>query len=300
MHPSLTPRQGIDTLAAFTETLLRSTQAAFASGEITVPPLNWAAAGLLTRHETPSLDWLVGAVASDDALASAVLRIANAPSYQPRWPVVSVGQAATRLGAEALAEIALAASMQTHLFAVPGFENEQRAFWRQALASAVLAKELSRSCGVAEAEGFACGLLHEVGTPIALCATATRCHDLGWAPAAPGVREVVLDVARRVAPLAAATAIDTWALTSPLAGAIRRHEGAFRVTDSAHATVAHMATRMAATLYQGDGPWRPSYPVALRASAPDRVLRQTTRDPTSDHLEGLGESVRVHVDSLTV
>lgn len=257
------------------------------SGQIVVPPLPWVAATLL--HDTHALNpgvQLLGELATDDTLASAVLRICNSPTYQPRTPVVSLQQASSRLGLSALSEIALAASLQSSVFALHGFENELRAFWRGALAAALFAKDLGRSCGVPDAETFSCGLLHEIGFPLALQAACAWADANGYAPRATGVRDVVLAASRRLTPLAGACVVEAWALEAPLAPAIHSHHPAFRVTDSPHSTIAHMATQMAASLYRREPLW-------ARPAA----------DPT-DHaacaLPRLGDSVRVWVDSLTV
>lgn len=269
------------------ESIEAGTAALLDSGRVAVPPLPWVAATLL--HDTHSLNpgvQLLGELATDDALASAVLRICNSPTYQPRTPVVSLQQASSRLGLSALSEIALAAALQSSVFAIEGFENEMRAYWRGALAAALFAKDLGRSCGLCDAETFPCGLLHEIGFPLALQAAHSWSLANGYCPSATGVRELVIATGHRLTPQAGASVVEAWALEAPLAPAIFSHHPAFRVTDSPHSTIAHMATQMAASLYRREPQWArpPADPTDLAASA----------------LPRLGDTVRVWVDSLTV
>lgn len=270
-------------------TLQHAVREAFESGQIQVPPLPWAAARLLSTGALPPLPWLVNALASDEAVACAMLRIANSPSYQPRCPIMSVDQAATRLGPQAIGEMALAVSLQVNLFCPDGFEDELRAFWRHALAAAVFARDLSRACGVSALEGFACGLLRDIGRPLALTEAANRCVEVGLAPCHPQTHAAVVATATSLAPAAAAYVATAWKLPAPLASAMVRHAPTFRVTDSPHATVAHMATQMAGSLYRCESPWDLARKHAVAVN-----------DATAAGLPDLGNAVRTWVESLTV
>ena len=269
--------------------LLDAARDALETRNVHIPALPWAVAGLLTAGAPPPLPWFVNALTSNDALSSAVLRMANSPSYQPRTPIMSVAQAGTRLGVNAIAEMALAASVRTQLFCVEGFENELREMWQQALAAAVFARELGRSCGISGLEGFTCGLLHEIGRPLALAEAVRRCPDCGWVATRPETRQAVLSVAAALAPLAGACIVEAWNLPDLLASAIVRHDPSFRVTESPRATVAHMATQMAGSLYRRESPWDLGGRHAVAVN-----------DATAAALPDLGYSVRTWVDSLTV
>lgn len=270
-----------------THTLRAAIASAFESGEAPLSPLPWAAAGMLHPGGPPPLPWLVNALGSDDELASAVLRLANAPSFQPRRPLLSLAQAGSRLGVQTLGELALAAAVQSAVV-LTGFENELRRFWRQSLAAAVFAKDLAGSGGVPAALAFAAGLLHEIGLPIAMAEAVRRCEDLGWAATSRGTYEAVLAAAHATAPLAALSVISLWQVPSAVASAIVTAGPGFRLTDSPQAAVAHMATQMAASLYRGESPWEPD------------VAALAVNDATAAGLPGRGHSVRVLVDSMTV
>jgi|GEM_PF-3695465 len=287
MQTSLTQSGYLASATCTFDTLRKSTVATLESGQSVVPPLPWAASSLLSDERTLSPGYhLLGDLSSDDALASAVLRICNSPTYQPRTPLVSISQAANRLGLAALSEIALAAALQLNVFAVDGFQNELRGFWRGALAAGLFAKDLGHSCSLPDSETFPCGLLHEIGFPMALLATTAQAKELGLSPTANSMRNTVLEVSKALSPLAGACVVEAWALEAPLAPAIQSHHPAFRVTDSPHATIAHMATKMAASLYRRERQW--AHPVA------------NPSDATAAGLPRLGDTVRVWVDSLTI
>ena len=81
---------------------------------------------------------------------------------------MSLQQAITRLGMNLISEIALAASISTKMFKAPGFENDIENVWQLALATALWAKEIARHCRYNVEATFLCGLLHNIGWPVAL------------------------------------------------------------------------------------------------------------------------------------
>jgi HD-like signal output (HDOD) protein len=110
----------------------------------------------------------------DPALAGHVLRIANSPAYMPKMPIVSLQQAVARLGLNLVTEIALAASVQSGTFRVPGYEAVLKQLWQHALASGAFAKEIARLRRSNVESAFLSGLLHAIGKPALL----QLCTDL--------------------------------------------------------------------------------------------------------------------------
>jgi putative nucleotidyltransferase with HDIG domain len=182
----------------------------------------------------------------DPALAGQVLRIANSPAYMPRMPIVSLQQAVSRLGLNIVSEIAFAASLQSGVFRVPGYESMLNQLWRHALASGAFAKEIARVRRLNVESAFLCGLLHSVGKPALL--------------------QLVNDVAKgslqptplRVGPMALVALLDDlhtivgvriaeqWSLPKPVAASIEHHAnyaqaGAFRQ----EAMITFLADRLA-------------------------------------------------------
>jgi putative nucleotidyltransferase with HDIG domain len=114
------------------------------------------------------LDELARLVASDQALAADVLRCANSAAFARGGPVASVPQAVARIGAGELSRIAFASALSGRALSRGPLALLRRRVWHDAVASAVLARELARPRGLARDEAFACGLLHDFGRVLAL------------------------------------------------------------------------------------------------------------------------------------
>src|SRR4029077_2368798 len=141
-----------------------------ATGELSLPMLPRVASQVVALVGSPTTDAnrLSELIHRDPALAGQVLRIANSPAYMPRMPIVSLQQAVSRLGLNAVTEIAFAASVQSGVFRVPGWEPMLNQLWRHALASGAFAKEVARTRRLNVESAFLCGLLHAVGKPALL------------------------------------------------------------------------------------------------------------------------------------
>ena len=151
------------------------------AGDLKLPLMPRVATQLLAmaRDSDSDASKLSQLIHQDPALAGQVLRIANSPAYLPRTPIVSLQQAVTRLGFGALIEIAVAASLQSGTFRVPGYEEDLRLLWRHALASGAWAKEIARAKRSNVESAFLCGLLHGVGKPTVLQAVVDVSAALG-------------------------------------------------------------------------------------------------------------------------
>jgi len=114
------------------------------------------------------LDELARLVGSDQALAADVLRCANSAVFARGGPVASVPQAVARIGAGELSRIAFASALSGRALARGPLSLLRRRVWHDAVAAAVLARELARPRRLAIDEAFACGLLHDFGKVLAL------------------------------------------------------------------------------------------------------------------------------------
>lgn len=150
--------------------LARSLESALADPSLELPLLPGVASELLGLSADAATDAprLANLLHRDPALAANVLRVANSPAYLPRVPIVSLQQAVTRLGFRNLRDIALASCLQAGVFRAPGREEEVRGIWRHSVATAAFAREIARSLRRNVESAFLCGLLHEVGKPLAL------------------------------------------------------------------------------------------------------------------------------------
>jgi putative nucleotidyltransferase with HDIG domain len=156
--------------SAFHELVAKTVAERVAKGAYKVPLLPQVASQVVSLTATANVDAskLSALIHRDPSLAGQVLRIANSASYAPRMPIVSLQQAVARLGLTVISEIAFAASLQSGIFKVPGFEADLKAIWRHSLASGMWAKEIARLQRSNVESAFLCGLLHDVGKPALL------------------------------------------------------------------------------------------------------------------------------------
>lgn len=106
-----------------------------------------------------------GAISTDMALTSKVLKIANSAYYGMPRAVSTVNEAVLILGMSALRNLALAASTYDMLRQeCAGYRMPVGELWRHSLTCATAAQIIARSTRAARAEeAFVAGLLHDVG-----------------------------------------------------------------------------------------------------------------------------------------
>ncbi len=141
-----------------------------ASGQLDLPmlPKVTGAVIALTQDENSDMSSLAELVQKDQALASRVMKIANSPAYCGVNPLNSLQQAISRLGMKVISEVALAASVGAKVFHVKGYESVVSYMWQHSLASSAWAKEIARIRRRNVESAFMCGLLHQIGKPVAL------------------------------------------------------------------------------------------------------------------------------------
>lgn len=199
------------------------------SGSVKVPMLPQVATQVLQAASDDKCDAarLSGLIHKDPALAGRVLKIANSPLYMAKSPLVSLQQAVARLGFATLTEIALAASVESGVFAVPGFEHEIQALWHESLATAAFAKEIARLRRLNVETAFLCGLLADIGRPVVLQAVVDLARKQKLSTGAPEVRACLLDLASRFAGATTQSVVKAWQLPAAVqAAASHRDEPA--------------------------------------------------------------------------
>ena len=146
---------------------------AIASREITLPVFNPIALRLLqaTHDETIKIKDIEAMVIEDQALASRILRVANAAFYKGLHKITTIHKAIIRLGLQQVANLAMtAAQQQLYQKTSQAFCAYQEKLWRHAFASAMGCRWLAERCGYrSEAEtAFLAGLLHNIGQLVLL------------------------------------------------------------------------------------------------------------------------------------
>ncbi|MFO0583332.1 MAG: HDOD domain-containing protein [Anaeromyxobacter sp.] len=124
----------------------------------------------LVRGGDYGLDELARLVGTDQALAAELLRVANSSLYQRGTPVASLPAAASRIGAEELSRLGLALGLGPFAGAKGPLAPLRRRAWHDALASAVMCRDLARVRKVSADDAFTCGLLHDFGKIVAIAA----------------------------------------------------------------------------------------------------------------------------------
>jgi HD-like signal output (HDOD) protein len=96
------------------------------------------------------------------------MKYANSPLLRGGAPIVSLQQAIARLGMRPVADVAMAACMGPRLFKAQSYAGFIELIWQESLATALWAREISRSQRRNVEVSFLCGLLHQVGKPVVL------------------------------------------------------------------------------------------------------------------------------------
>lgn len=106
-------------------------------------------------------------IRQDPVVAARVLSVANSPLYRPPQPITSLRAALMRLGWGILREVLLQAVAEAHLFRA-GPRRELAAARLHAVVLAHVHRHVASVLGFDSEHAFACGLLHDLGHPIAL------------------------------------------------------------------------------------------------------------------------------------
>lgn len=138
--------------------------------DIEVPMLPEVANKVMRLTNDPESDAgdLAKLIQSDQTLAGHVMRIANSALYSPNATLVSLQQAITRLGMRVIADIALAASLNSKMFNAPGYEKHIQTELQFSLMAGLWAKEVARACRRNVEAAFLAGLLHDIGRPVTI------------------------------------------------------------------------------------------------------------------------------------
>jgi putative nucleotidyltransferase with HDIG domain len=188
-------------------------------------------------------------VANDAAMSTKVLQVANSAAYQRGGQKAGLMQALGALGSDMIKTLVINESV---LQAMGGFagsaHTDLRGFWKHALATAVMAREIARATDYAlPEEAYLAGLLHDVGRLALLAAVPERYAphfqaDDDDALCALEQRSLQLSHAE-----AGAWVVQQWELDSFLADAVLyHHEPAYRL-EGAHALIraVHLAHQLA-------------------------------------------------------
>ncbi len=143
----------------------------FDGHNLKLPPLHQVAERVLPRLSSRecSLNEVAQELATDSAIAAAVLRMSNSPMYRGVEKITSLQVAVSRLGTRALRMLLLHESLRTAVFPRKGVVTEfARGLWERSLASGCIMRGLASGAPAEKEDAFLIGLLHDVGNVVAL------------------------------------------------------------------------------------------------------------------------------------
>ncbi|WP_370978090.1 HDOD domain-containing protein [Agaribacterium sp. ZY112] len=177
-------------------------------GKLEIPMLPEVAGKVVRLTQDPDSDSadLARLIQSDQSLAAHVMRVANSAAYSPNASLVSLQQAITRLGMRTIAEIALAASINSTLFNTPGYDSYIQYILKCSLASGLWAKETARACRKNVEAAFLGGLLNEIGRPLAVQLALELAAELKLSIKSEDIQNIEVSCSRAIA----LKVIDAW------------------------------------------------------------------------------------------
>ena len=161
-----------------TEPMRDRIQARIARGDVPIPVLREVARRVIELADDPnaSASELSALVHRDPALAAHVLRIVNSAAFAGQASITSLQQAVARLGMARLRDIAVAVSV-SGAFKSRSHKTFLRKVWTRSLARATWAREVARQGRRSVETAFVCGLLEDIGVPVALQLAAEEEQD---------------------------------------------------------------------------------------------------------------------------
>jgi putative nucleotidyltransferase with HDIG domain len=202
-------------------------------------------------------------IANDPGMTIKILNVANSAAYQRGGQKSGLMQALGAMGSDMIKTLVINESV---LQAFNGFSgsasNDLRRFWKHALSTAVMAREIARAMDYAQPEeAYLAGLLHDVGR-LALLAAAPSEYAVNFqADDSDGLCAIEMRTLQISHVEAGAWVVERWNLDSFMADAILyHHELALRV-EGAHPLI--RMVNLAHQLANHD----PALPIAAEAGA---------------------------------
>ncbi len=258
-------------------------------GNIDVPMLPEHAAQIMAMASRPNSDaqMLSRWVESDHSLAVHVMKVARSAAYQSCAPINSLQHAIAWLGTGEISEIAFTAAVQGRLLTVPGQHPRAAHMWKLAVSTAIWSREIAAIVRSNSAITYLCGLLHDIGRPMALMASADLAGKLGVRLTDEDHEALTQEFH---GPLGAIL-VEKWRLPEPIAACIRCWPD--WTTDREYAgevPVVHLAHHLAGLVLE-QGP-----SVAREALADNAVLEALNIGP--DRFKGLLDRSRWVMDQV--
>lgn len=210
-------------------------QIGFALSTDTHPPrrsLPEVATELLQLTRNPKADALAieRVVCRDPFVSAQVLSIANSALYAPRTAVLSVREAAVRMGMDAVRDVAMLVITTSRMFRVVGLEKQTLILCNRAVVTAVAARKMAQQLGANTDYAFLAALLHDVGHLLIMEEAGNQGLLTKKVLGSPDLMRVLLQQCARYHQEVGAAACRTWKLPEATVQAALyhhrfRHEG---------------------------------------------------------------------------
>lgn len=129
----------------------------------------------VTRDPDKGVSDLADVLRMDPAISAKVLQVSNSTAYARSREITTLSDAVNLLGVKSLSVISLGFSLKQSIPAFSLGELNQDVLWKHSVATAVLARTLSRLLGNTSDEvAFMCGLLSRIGQLVFLSALPDR------------------------------------------------------------------------------------------------------------------------------
>ena len=135
-----------------------------------MPPLLHVAQRVseLLRTKKAGFGDVATAIADDQVMAAALLRMANSPLYRGLHKITTLQNAITRLGAKALRTLMVHQSLRAITIDAGDMNDLATMLWARSLASGCIMRKLGPLAKMDEEDAFLTGLLHDIGNVIVL------------------------------------------------------------------------------------------------------------------------------------
>lgn len=133
---------------------------------------------LMELSSNPNVDYaeIERLVSAEPIIAAKIITTANSALFTRGIPIDSIRTAISRLGLMQIRDLAYAAAINAKIFRVPQYQAYMEDQKRHAMGAAMLSGKACAIIGLNPDMAFICGLLHDIGKPIALAIVADWCR----------------------------------------------------------------------------------------------------------------------------
>lgn len=210
----------------------------------------------LCQTDDAGMAELAKLIANDAGMTAKVLNVANSAAYHRGGRKVGLVQALTTLGSDMIKTLVISESVFQTFSGFPhAGSTDLRPFWKHALTTAVLAREIAKKMAYAGTEeAYLAGLMHDVGR-LALLAAAPHEYSLNFRALDDEklceVEQLTLQISHAEA---GAWLVERWNLDSFMADSILYHHEAGARLGSAHPLIRIIHLADALSRLQADTP----------------------------------------------